>query len=365
MTELKKRTVGVEEEFLLVHTDSARLAPEGEEVVAAAEAHDARGQFEHELQRQQAELGSAPHSEIAVLAKDLEVRRTQLATAAAERDVRLLPAATSPLDQHVTATNDARYERMMAQFGRVGRRQLTCGMHIHVSVESPEEGVAVLDRIHGWLPVLTALSANSPFFEGLDTEYASYRTVLWGQWPSAGFTEPFGSFEAYEKARADLVATGAALDEGMIYFNTRLSARYPTLEIRVADVCADVADAPVIAALARGLVSTAAADAASGLPAPRIRTEMLRAAMWRASRWGMEGELVDALTATLVPAWEMVDLLVEAVRPALDRTDDTQLVIDGLARIRERGTGARVQRDAHAKGGFGAVVDALAIPPRS
>jgi carboxylate-amine ligase len=357
------RTVGVEEEFLLVQHRSPFLAAEGERVVAEAEAtapQEAEGNFDQEFMQQQAELGTAPHASIEDLLGDLRARRASLAEAARGRGVRLIPSATSPLDEDVTTTADERYERMTQIFGRVAMAQLACGMHVHVSIDSQEEGVAVLDRIRGWLPLLRALSANSPFLAGQDTEYASYRTVLWGQWPTAGIPDVFGSVEAYEQARAGLVASGAALDEAMICFDARLSARYPTVEIRACDVCADVEDAATIAALVRAMVSTAADEAASGLEAPPIRSELLRAATWRAARYGMEDKLVDPVTGALLPAWDLVDAFVVRLARALKDAGDDILVAEGLARIRARGTGARRQRDAHRDGGFGAVVDALA-----
>lgn len=353
------RTVGVEEEFLLAQGKSPLLAAAGEDVVAGAEARS-DGQFEHELKQEQAELGTAPHHTMAELDRDLRARRGDLAAAASVRGVRLLASATSPLDQNVSTTADDRYERMTELFGRVARTQLTCGMHVHVSVDSPQEGVHVLDRLGPWLPALVALSANSPYFEGQDTDYASYRTVLWGAWPTAGVTQPFGTVEEYERARSALIATGAALDEGMIYFNARLSARYPTVEVRVCDVCADVRDVPVLAAIIRAMVSTTAEQGAAGEPLVEVRSELLRAAMWRAARWGTEHDLVDAHTGNLVPAWDLVDGLVETLTPALKGSGDEQLVQDGLARIRSRGTGARLQREAYAGGGIAAVVDALA-----
>lgn len=352
------RTVGVEEEFLLVQRESSNLAAEGDQVVASAESVT-EGRFDQEFMQQQAELGTAPHHDIGSLHQDLRARRAELAEAARGRGVRLLASATSPLDQRVTTTADARYERMIGMFGRLAQSQLACGMHVHVSIDSPEEGVAVLDRIRGWLPVLLALSANSPFLAGRDTGYASYRTVLWGQWPTAGVTDLFGSVEGYERARAALVASGAALDEAMILFDARLSARYPTVEIRVCDVCADVRDAATIAALARALVSTAAEQAASGIQAPEIRSELLRATSWRAARWGTEQDLVDPATGRPVPAWDLIDDLVARVEPALKSAGDEGLVRDGLARIRDRGTGARLQREAYATGGIDAVVEAL------
>lgn len=352
------RTVGVEEEFLLVQSGSPYLAAAGDEVVAQAETKT-EGRFDQEFKQQQAELGSAPHHDIDSLLADLRDRRTELATAAGDRGVRLLASATSPLDRQVTTTTNERYELLGEMFGLVAQVQLACGMHVHVSVESPEEGVQVLDRIRGWLPVLVALSANSPYFGGEDTGYASYRTLLWGQWPTAGIPDLFGSLEGYERAREALIASGATLDEGSICFDARLSARYPTVEIRVCDVCADVRDAATIAALARALVTTAAEEAAHGVPAPEIRSELLRAASWRAARWGTEERLVDTGSGHQVPAWDLVEQFVDHVGPALKSAGDDELVREGLAHLRERGTGARLQREAYAAGGIDAVVQAL------
>ena len=112
-------------------------------------------------------------------------------------------------------------------------------MHVHVAIDSDEQGVAVIDRIAPWLPVLVAIAANSPFHEGEDTGYASWRSESWGAWPSAGGTEQFGSLAGYREACRFLMESGAALDEGMLYFPARLSPDNPTVEVRVADVCTD------------------------------------------------------------------------------------------------------------------------------
>ena len=354
------RTVGVEEEFLLARPSTLDLASAGDAVVAAA-SERSDGQFDHELKREQAELGTGAHRSMDDLAEDLEARRGELAEAARRRGVRLLASGTSPLDDSVTTTAEDRYQRMTDVFGRVARTQLTCGMHVHVAVGSPAEGVAVLDRLRDRLAVLLALSANSPFVGGEDTGYASYRTVLWGQWPTSGVADPFGDVEGYERARAALLSSGAALDDGMIYFDARLSARYPTVEIRVADVCVESGDAVVIAALARAMVDAAAAEQAAGAASPVTRSELLRAATWRAARVGVEEDLVDVRTAGLVAAWDLVGEVVEWAGPALARNGDGDRVAAGLARIRDRGTGARIQRDAHAAGGLVGLADAVTV----
>lgn len=359
------RTVGIEEEYLLVRGASPKLASTGDAVVeSASDASD--GQFEHELRREQVELGTDPHDSLADLEVDLRHRRAELAQAGERRGVRLAALAISPLDDWAPApTPEDRYERMSERFGVIARTELSCGMHVHVSVDSPDEGVAVVDRLQPWLAVLAALSANSPYLHGEDTGYASYRRILWGQWPTAGPTEPFGDVAGYERARAAMVTSGAAIDDGMIYFDARLSTRYPTVEIRVADVCPDADDAVTIAALARGLVATAATDWANGSDAVRVRHELLRAASWRAARFGIDGDLLDVVATRLVPAWDLIGDLVDLLTPALEDNGDAERVRNGLDLIHRRGTGARLQRDLVAAGGsLDDVVDAVVARTR-
>jgi carboxylate-amine ligase len=352
------RTVGIEEEFLLMRASAPH--PAGDAVAEIA-GHRSDGQFDHELQREQAELGTKPHESLSELGAELRLRRSELADSARRHGLRLAALATHPGPAGAASTTpEQRYERMTEVFGRVARMQLTCGMHVHVSVDSRAQGVAVLDRIRPWLPALVALSANSPFLDGEDTGYASYRSILWGQWPSAGVTEPFGDVAGYDRAVSTLVASGAAIDDGMVYFDARLSAKYPTIEVRVSDVSPFTDDAVTIAALVRAMVSTAAAHAVQGKPPPDMRTELLRAAAWRAARWGMNGKLVRGVDAVLVPAWDQINALLAWCAAALDDTGDSNQVKDGLATIRRRGTGATLQRAALAADhGWDTVIDAV------
>ena len=211
----------------------------------------------------------------------------------------------------MVSDND-RYRDMAETFGQVARRGTTCGMHVHVAIESAEEGVRCLDRIAPWLPVLLAMSANSPYAEGRDTGYASWRTQLWSTWPSAGPTEAFGSVAGYRRACDRMIASGAARDTGMLYFDARLSEGQPTLEVRVLDAVTDPEDVGLLTALVRALVETAAVD---GWPdgQPRWRAEELRAARWRASRYGTTDHLLDPVTHELRPAREVVSALVDLV----------------------------------------------------
>ncbi len=348
------RTFGVEEELLLVDADSSHPVPAGVAVLGAAQDQLPEGralQVEHEFKLEQAEIGSEPCTETAALRAQLVELRRSLAAAADTAGAQAVALGTSPLKVWPKATVDERYARMTDAFGLVARQQLTCGQHIHVQIASPDEGIGVIDRIRVWLPVITALSANSPFWQGEDTAYASYRSIAWGLWPTAGPTEPFGDPAGYQRALDALTASGVALDPGMIYFDARLSAKYPTVEIRVPDVSSDVDVSVLLAALVRALVDTAAGEWARGLPIPVMRVELLRGAAWRAARSGIGGDLVEPATALPRPAWSVVESLVDYVEPALRDHDDLPTVRHTLDRLRAEGTGADRQRAVHARRG--------------
>src|SRR5205823_2819883 len=146
-------------------------------------------------------------------------------------------------------------ERLAELFGLTAHEQLTCGCHVHVGISDADEGVAVLDRAGPWLATLLALSANSPFWQGRDSEYASFRYQVWGRWPSSGPTGPFGTSQAYRETIEQMVGSGTLIDPGMVYFDARLSERYPTVEIRIADVCLRSEDAVTVARLLTDLLA--------------------------------------------------------------------------------------------------------------
>ncbi|MBB3675252.1 glutamate--cysteine ligase [Modestobacter versicolor] len=379
------RTVGVEEELLVVDPGGrpVPLAPEALAVAArrgegeTVEEHDRAeqagirpagdgrsGPAAHlvpELKEQQIELGTRVCRELGEVAGELRHWRSRADAAATSVGARVAALATSPVPVRPVATRGERYQLMLDTFGLTAVEPLTCGCHVHVSVGDDEEGVAVLDRVRGWLPVLTALSANSPFWSGEDSGYASFRSQVWARWPSAGPTGRFGTPAAYHRVVADLLASGTVLDDGMVYFDARLSATWPTVEVRVADVALRVEDAVLLAGLVRGLVETAARDWRAGRPAPDVRTELLRVAAWRAGRSGVSADLVDPRSGRPAPAAEVVAALLDHVRPALEDSGDRELVEHGVAEVLRRGTGADLQRRAFAETGDLAAVVRAAV----
>jgi len=335
--------MGVEEEFLLVDPRDGQVRA----LAAAALERCMEGaecEVEAELQLQQVETNTEPCISLSDLGRQIRHARRQAAEAARSVGAEIAAMATSALPAETSITPDRRYRRMRERFGLMAEEQLTCGCHIHVEVESDEEGVAVLDRMRPWLPTLLALSANSPFWQGKDSAYSSYRAQVWTRWPSAGPTELFGSAETYHDTVRAMTETQTVLDTGMIYFDARLSQRYPTVEIRVADVCLHPDDAVLLAALARALVQTAEREWRNGEAAASVRLELIRLAGWRASRSGLEAELLDPRTMRPAPALEVIDGLLEHVTEALEDSGDHADVIELRDALLSRGTGARQQR---------------------
>jgi len=218
-------------------------------------------------------------------------------------------------------------------------------------VADPTVALAVLNRVRPWLAPLLALSASSPFWQGADTGYASYRSELWGRWPLAGPPGFFASPAAYAGLVQALVATGSIDDESTLYWDVRLPVKTPTVEMRVADVCTTVDEAVLIAGLTRALAQTCAAEAQRDAAFPAARPELLRMAHWRAARYGLEGELIDVAAERAVPAHDLVRTLLAFVRPALEEQGDWEEIAARTQQTLQGGTGAARQRAAYRRAG--------------
>ncbi|BEL11551.1 glutamate--cysteine ligase [Actinoplanes sichuanensis] len=354
-------TLGVEEEYLLVDPVEPRAA-EAVDAVFAELPGDLREGVQHEFYRTQIEVASPPQLELDGLATSLRRLRTGVAAAARRAGARLVAVGTGPAAGHnARIVDDERYHRMRDRFGDLSPGQGMCGTHVHVSIPDPETGVRVLNHLRPWLPVLQAATANSPLSGGRDTGYASWRSMLWERWPTVGPTPYLRSHEHYLTLISDLEASGAMLDAGMLYWYARLSANYPTVEIRMGDVMPTADDAVLLAALTRALVGTLLREVRAGTEAPDVEHPLLMAAHWRAAHDGLEGLNIDMATREPRPAWRLMRQLFDYVRPELERHGDLATVTVLLEQLRERGTGAARQRALLAGGAsIGDVVDWLA-----
>lgn len=352
-------TFGVEEEFLLVDSEG-RLASAGP-AISAELGETPEGQVEQELRRCQVESATDVCGTVEEVIDDLERLRGRLADEAAQRDLRLLPSGTAirAFDEPAF-THDGRYQRMAQEFGALADQSLTCACHVHVAIADRASGLLVSNTVRPWLPVLLALSANSPFHDGTDTGYASWRYLLWTRWPSSGPPPHFESVDEYESRVEGLRRSGAILDRGMVYWDVRLSEHVPTVEVRIADVAVDVWSAALVAVLVRALAGLAldTGDPTGGKDLPQ---EVLRARLWRSARDGLGGACVDPGQGTARPAWEVLDDLLTRLGPYLRANGDDTFATEAIKRLRDQGGGAQRQRNAFGRGGLLTdVIDELA-----
>jgi len=351
-------TVGVEEEFLLVDAASGGTAARASRVLDRA--RPTAGAFHPELLASQVEFASGVCAELGELRGQLTEGRLSLAAAARAEGMRLVASGTAVMPCPDPPPADGpRFTRITDMYAAVVRGYQCCGCHVHVGVPDRETAVAVINHLSPWLPALLALSANSPYHQGRDTGYASWRMVEQTRFPGSGITPHFGSASEYDRRVERLVECGALADERMTFWLARPSPSYPTVEVRVADVGGRVDDAVLQAALTRALVDHALSELDAGREAPRLNEQLCAAAVWSAARYGLDGQGVDLRREHPVPAADLVKELFATARPFLEQNGDLAEVQALLDRLGVDGIGASRQREA-SSGGLRAVVDMLA-----
>jgi len=358
MSELPR--LGVEEEFHVVDLETRRSAPEVDALLAQLDG----AEFAPELQRSLVETNTPVCATLDELRGHLRRLRGTLESVAEPLGLGVVAAGTVPL---VNLDGDeisagARYERMQHEYQLLVREQHICGAQVHVDVPDRDVAVQVVRRVAPFLPTLLAISASSPYWRGQDTGYASYRSMVWSRWPTAG---PPGHVETgadYDAMVDELIASGTISDAGMVYFDIRPSAHLPTVELRVCDACPDVEDVVLIAGLFRALVARARVDLDAGRPLPASRHELLRASSWRAARSGLEGDLVDLEgdKPQLVAPQLSIGRLVHELRPYLEEVGDWEQVLAlSEATLTTGSAAARQRRTFGRRGELFDVVDAL------
>ena len=357
-------TVGVEEEFFLVDAGTRALRDDADEVLARVRTPEGCV-IDSELKRSQVESGTAVCTGLDEVRASVVSLRQSLSEAAGSIGARLVASGTHPFarwDEDGGVTEQAAYLQLHDTYGLLTVEQSVCGCHIHVGIRDPELTIAVMNRVRGWIPALVALSANSPFWMGHDSRYASYRTEVFHRWPTAGIPEHFADRSAYDELLAQLHATDSIDAPARLYWDVRPSARYPTLEFRASDVLMTIDECVAVAALVRALVETCHRAAVAEVPFDAPRPELLRAALWRGARFGLSGQLVDLEAMEVRPAAEVLTSLLDFVRPVLEERGEWQEVSTTASFVLREGTGAERQcRSQTGADGLLAVVDGTAV----
>ncbi|XZE18620.1 carboxylate-amine ligase [Pirellulaceae bacterium SH449] len=341
-------TIGVEEEYQLVDGETGVLKPTGNAVLKQAIGIE-HSTIQNELHLEQIEMASEVLNSTQAVRNCLIESRTALMHAARQNESVLVAAGTNPmtLPEHGQITPKPRYLEVAQQYQLLARDLLIFGCHVHVHMPDKEVGVQVMNFTRGWLPLLQAMSANSPFWQGEDTGYASYRREMWVQWPMSGIPGWFDDLTDYQQCIQGLVQAEAIDDETKIYWDLRLPARVPTIEFRVFDVQTEIEDCVALVAITRALVMRCEAGLRAGERPPRIRRELLRSAIWRAARYGLSERLIDPQASSLIDAFEHLQQLLQFIKEPLAELGDTELVAAYVQRLREQGTPADRQRRAY------------------
>jgi glutamate---cysteine ligase / carboxylate-amine ligase len=310
-------TIGIEEEYFLVDRESRDLAreiPHGLLPACAARAEDQ--QVSPELLRSQIEIGTRVCANIGEARAALKVLRCAVIEGAAQYGLAPIAASTHPFAAWLEQkrTEKARYAALSQQMQAAARRLLICGMHVHVGVEDDELRIDLLNQASYFLPHLLALSCSSPFWEGEDTGLKSYRLTVFDALPRTGLPERFESFAEFERHVGILKNAGLIEDGRMIWWDMRPSARYPTLETRIMDVCTNVEDALCLCAFVQSMLHL--------LHRLRLKNQrwriyapmLLEENRWRAMRYGIDEGLIDLGRGRIIPFAQLIEELLELLR---------------------------------------------------
>lgn len=330
-------SVGIEEEYQLVDAQTGALRSRAHQVLA----WDWTGDLKPEMQRNTIEIDTRPCDSIAEAATELARLRLEAAIAAEARECRLVAAGTHPFSDWSGQefTPKQVYRQLRRDYRRLAESQNIFGMHVHVALPTGTDRAHVMNVARHYLAHLLAMSASSPFFQGTDTGYASYRFVLWRRWPRTGAPPRFADEAEYERLVQTLINTGCIDAPGRVYWDLRPHHGYPTLEFRIADVTPDLEMALAVAALARAV----AAGACEGvLREPEVPDSLVHPLLgqngWRAARDGLDATLVEwrGGEAHTVPAREAILKLAAGLAPVAERLGDAA-VFAGLPALLERG----------------------------
>jgi carboxylate-amine ligase len=345
-------TLGVEEEYQIINPVTRELCSRVEHILPKAQKVLGE-EVQPEAQRSQIEIGTPICQTLAQVRSEL-VRLRREVIAAAQKDGNQIGAAgTHPFSHwdEQQLTPKERYQGLMRDYQQLTRELVIFGCHVHVGISDRELAIGLMNRARVWLSPLLALAASSPFWLGTDTGYASYRTEIWSRWPLSGPPLIFESQAEYEALVQALVETKSVEEATKIYWDVRLSERYKTVEFRVTDVCQTVDEAVMVAGLVRALARTCYEQAMHDKPFPAVRHELIRAAHWRAARYGIDEDLIDVSSSRAVPARELVESFLTFVRPALEEYGEWDEVSSLVQETMQRGTGATRQREAYKRSG--------------
>ena len=351
---------GVEEEFALLDEETLIPVPLGGAAINALSggtgAHMS-GTVKKEFLTSQVEFATSPVPTLAEAEKQLQPCRRSLSEFARQHGAVAVgmgtPFGIAPVG---TVTRSERYGQIAHWLGRISDTHHVNGLHVHVEMPDDEARVRAMNGVRPWLPVLLALSANSPFAEACDTGHDSWRSIVMRRLPLFGSPPHFADADHYHSTVDRLIDAHVIPDVASVAWVARVSARYPTLELRVFDAQLSTADTLLLAALCRALIVTPPVSA-------RVHdTDVVQTLLWSAARWGMDAVLVHPVSGEPIDARSAIELLLRVITPALEESGDLAFVNEHLARVLREGNGAQRQRTAHRSSGLAGLRALVSAP---
>jgi glutamate---cysteine ligase / carboxylate-amine ligase len=341
-------TLGVEEEYQIIDPLTHDLSSSA--VLLLQEARKALGEgVQHEMQLSQIEVSTPICQTLDEVKEHITRLRSAVIAAAKNIDRQIAAAGTHPFakwqDQQLSPGE--RYASLQHNYLQLAREQSIFACHVHVGLANRDEAIQVMNHARGWLALLLALTGNSPFLQNIDTGYASYRTEIWGRWPLSGPPQIFSSWAEYDALLHAIAFPGTVDTAREVYWDLRLSPRFPTIEVRIADVCLTIDEAVMFTGLVRALIQTCHESVLQGRSYLPIRQEIVRVSHWQAARYGLEAFLLDPLSGEIVAARQLLNQFLHYAHAALQSQGSWELVSKAVETIVQQGTGATRQRQVY------------------
>jgi len=351
--------LGVEEEVMILETDSGELAQVDDDVLPRLERR-LGGRVCSETHRGVVELVTAPHDTVGGIVGELTATRAEIEAALAPDGMCVAAAGTHPTAtwEQTGVSSGGRHQLVLSTMAGLARREPTFALHVHVGVPDPDDAVRLMGRLRRHLPLLLALSANSPFWQGRDAGMASTRTSLFGAFPRTGLPPCLNDYDEWIDAVDLLVRSEAIPDPTFLWWDVRPQPRFGTLELRVMDTQTRTQDTAALVALTQALARLELTDGTCDTPGPGAEQALLEN-RFLAARDGMDAELIDAGTRTRRPVRAM---LAEALEATAAHAQDLGCAVEleGVAALAREPGALRQRRLAAAGGGPEAVGGALA-----
>jgi carboxylate-amine ligase len=339
-------SLGVEEEYQIIDPQTGALYSLAEPILHEA-SKEVGQDVQPEIHLSQIEIATPICQTLMQVRRELQRLRRAVIRAAAHFEKEIAASGSHPFArwQDQLMMQKERYLALERRYQQFAREQSVFGCHVHVGISDRETAVQVVNHARIWLSPLLALTANSPFWWGTETGYASYRAAaVYAKWPQSGPPQLFSSLADYEALTKTLITMKSIEDARNLYWDMRVSETFPTVEVRIMDQCTTIDDAVMAAGLARALVHTCSEHVEKGVAVPQVRQEILRFAHWQAARYGLNEELIDVRAGCAIPAREMIERFLNFVRPALQAYGDWEEISRLVDQTLRQGNGASRQR---------------------